>query len=146
MVQKGTNKAIERIEYEITTFIRHAVYKEKTDKKIGFLDRSIYLLLRNLEESGPSRLKTLAERFKLDISTISRQASTAEARGFISRSKDSSDGRGSVFQITPLGRENLLADKEARIERFQNMLQEWSIDEQELFAELLSSLNDSFID
>lgn len=145
-MQKETNKAVKRIEYEITTFIRHAVYKEKSDKKIGFLDRSIYLLLRNLEESGPARLKTLAERFKLDISTLSRQASTAEAKRYISRSKDSSDGRGSVFQITPLGKENLLADKKARIERFQYMLQEWSIDEQELFGELLSRLNDSFIE
>lgn len=66
--------SIELIEYELTTFIRRAVYLDNSENKIGNLERSAYLLLRQLDEFGPARVKELAEAFKLDISTLSRQA------------------------------------------------------------------------
>jgi hypothetical protein len=38
--------SIELIEYELTTFIRRAVYLDNSENKIGNLERSAYLLLR----------------------------------------------------------------------------------------------------
>jgi DNA-binding MarR family transcriptional regulator len=145
-VEIENKKAIEQIEYELTTFIRRAVYKDNSENKIGDLERAVYLLLRQLEEFGPARLTTLADSFKLDISTLSRQASAVEAKGLISRFSDPSDRRGSLFQITELGREKLLADKRMRIQRYQDMLKTWSSEEQKLFGELLVRLNEAFID
>ncbi len=70
-----------------------------------------YLLLRRLDEFGPARVKELAESFKLDISTLSRQAAALESKELIQRFSDPSDGRVSLFAITKLGKQRLKADK-----------------------------------
>lgn len=43
---------VELIEYELTTFIRRAVYLDQSEKRTGNLERSSYLLLRQLDEFG----------------------------------------------------------------------------------------------
>ncbi|MGG1572837.1 MarR family winged helix-turn-helix transcriptional regulator [Fictibacillus sp. NRS-1165] len=138
--------AIERIEYELTTFIRRAAYKDSSENKIGNLERATYLLLRELDEFGPARVKALAESFKLDISTLSRQAAALEEKGLIVRSSDPADGRVSLFSITELGKQKLKKDKRMRLERYQSMLKEWTGEEKELFGTLLNRLNEAFID
>ena len=138
--------SIELIEYELTTFIRRAVYLDNSENKIGNLERSAYLLLRQLDEFGPARVKELAEAFKLDISTLSRQAAALENKQLISRSSDSSDGRVSLFDITARGKRMLQTDKQMRLERYHSMLKKWSSEEKELFGKLLMRMNDAFID
>lgn len=138
--------SIELIEYELTTFIRRAVYLDNSENKIGNLERSAYLLLRQLDEFGPARVKELAEAFKLDISTLSRQAAALENKKLISRSSDHSDGRVSLFDITPRGKQMLQTDKQMRLERYHSMLKKWSNEEKELFGKLLMRMNDAFID
>ncbi|MEC2176221.1 MarR family winged helix-turn-helix transcriptional regulator, partial [Bacillus amyloliquefaciens] len=135
---------IELIEYELTTFIRRAVYLDNSDRKIGNLERASYLLLRQLDEFGPARVKELAESFKLDISTLSRQAAALEAKELIQRLSDPSDGRVSLFTITKLGRQRLKADKKMRLDRYERMLDDWSGDEKEMFGRLLLRLNEAF--
>ncbi|AIW28566.1 MarR family winged helix-turn-helix transcriptional regulator [Bacillus velezensis] len=137
---------IELIEYELTTFIRRAVYLDNSDRKIGHLERAAYLLLRQLDEFGPARVKELAESFKLDISTLSRQAAALESKELIQRFSDPSDGRVSLFAITKLGKQRLKADKKMRLDRYQHMLDDWSGDEKEMFGRLLLRLNEAFID
>lgn len=137
---------VEVIEYELTTFIRRAVYVDNSDNKIGNLERAAYLLLRQLEEFGPARVKALAEAFKLDISTLSRQAAALEAKKLIVRSSDPSDGRVSLFSITELGKEKLKADKELRLQRYQSMVQNWTTEEKEMFGKLLERMNEAFFD
>ncbi|MCM3772734.1 MULTISPECIES: MarR family winged helix-turn-helix transcriptional regulator [Priestia] len=138
--------SIELIEYELTTFIRRAVYLDNSENKIGNLERSAYLLLRQLDEFGPARVKELAEAFKLDISTLSRQAAALENKKLISRSSDPSDGRVSLFNITTRGKQMLQTDKQMRLERYHSMLKKWSSEEKELFGKLLMRMNDAFID
>ncbi|WP_110926936.1 MarR family winged helix-turn-helix transcriptional regulator [Bacillus massiliglaciei] len=137
---------IELIEYELTTFIRRAVYLDNSDRKIGNLERAAYLLLRQLDEFGPARVKELAECFKLDISTLSRQAAALETKKLIQRFSDPSDGRVSLFAITKLGKQSLKADKRMRLERYHRMLDDWSGEEKEMFGRLLLRLNEAFID
>lgn len=137
---------VELIEYELTTFIRRAVYLDQSEKRTGNLERSSYLLLRQLDEFGPARVKKLAESFKLDISTLSRQAAALEAKELIYRFSDPSDGRVSLFTITKLGKQLLKADQQKRLERYEQMLKEWSTQEKEMFGELLQRMNKAFID
>ncbi|WP_309090484.1 MarR family transcriptional regulator [Domibacillus sp.] len=137
---------VERIEYELTTFIRRAVYLDNSEKKIGNLERSAYLLLRHLDEFGPARVKELAESFKLDISTVSRQAAALEAKELIIRFSDPSDGRVSLFTVTKLGKQKLKADKKMRLKRFESITSEWSADEKQLFGDLLIRMNEAFFD
>lgn len=146
LLPKENQQAVERIEYELTTLIRRAVYLDISDKKIGHLERVVYLLLRHLDEFGPSRLKELAETFNLDISTLSRQASAIEAKGYIMRFSDPADGRVSLFKLTELGREKLITDKKMRIERYHDMLEAWSDEEKKIFGELLVRMNEALID
>lgn len=138
--------SVERIEYELTTFIRRAVYLDQSEKRTGNLERSSYLLLRQLDEFGPARVKELADSFKLDISTLSRQAAALEAKELIYRFSDPSDGRVSLFTITKLGKQTLKADKQKRLERYEQMLKDWSAKEKEMFGELLQRMNKAFID
>lgn len=137
---------VELIEYELTTFIRRAVYMDNSEKKIGNLERSAYLLLRQLDEFGPARVKELAESFKLDISTVSRQAAALEAKELIIRFSDPADGRVSLFTITKLGKQKLKADKKMRLKRFESILKEWSDAEKEMFGGLLLRMNEAFFD
>jgi DNA-binding MarR family transcriptional regulator len=137
---------VDLIEYEMATFIRKAVYLEQSEKKIGQLERSAYLLLRQLDEFGPARVKELAEAFKLDISTLSRQAASLEAKHFIQRCSDPNDGRVSVFTITELGKEKLESDKQKRRTHYHQVLADWTTEEKELFAKLVDRLNTSFFE
>jgi len=138
--------SIEQIEYELTTFIRRAVYLDTSDRKIGHLERAPYLLLRELDEVGATRVKELAASFKLDISTLSRQAAALEERKLITRSSDPTDRRVSLLMITEKGKEALEKDKRLRIERYESMLQGWSEKDKETFGILISRMNDVFIE
>ncbi|MBU5210530.1 MarR family winged helix-turn-helix transcriptional regulator [Heyndrickxia oleronia] len=136
---------IKQIEYELTTLIRRAVYLEQ-NKKIGNIDRALYLLLRKLDEDGPANSKSIAKTFHLDISTVSRQTTTLESLGFIQRFSDPNDKRVSLFQITDEGRQALREDIEKRLDKYTNMLDTWSILECETFKELLTRMNQALID
>ncbi|MCM3236216.1 MarR family transcriptional regulator [Heyndrickxia oleronia] len=136
---------IKQIEYELTTLIRKAVYLEQ-NKKIGNIDRALYLLLRKLDEDGPANSKSIAKTFHLDISTVSRQTTTLESLGFIQRFSDPNDKRVSLFQITDEGRQALREDIEKRLDKYTNMLDTWSILECETFKELLTRMNQALID
>jgi DNA-binding MarR family transcriptional regulator len=140
----SNEKSVERIEYELTTLIRKAVFRDQSDRKIGILERSAYLLMRRLNECGPSRLKELAEAFQLDISTLSRQAASLESKKLIQRFSDPKDGRVSLFDLTELGKERLAVDRRMRLQWYQGLLEGWSDEEKGLFGELLVRMNGAF--
>src|ERR1700730_6392438 len=74
-----------------------------TYKKIGNLERSEYLLLDQITSHGSAGVKTLADEFNLDISTVSRQAATLKKKGYVYKIPDPLDKRAYSFQITDLG-------------------------------------------
>lgn len=127
-----------RIEYEIAILVRRATL---TSKKLGGMDRSAYLLLRQLNEHGPVGVKTLADEFHLDISTVSRQAAALTAKGYVERFPDVDDGRASHFKITDLGLQQLTRTRQARRARFHELLKDWEPEDREKFGEYLSRLN-----
>jgi DNA-binding MarR family transcriptional regulator len=135
--------SLERIELELAILIRRTT-SISNNKKLGNLDRSAYLILRRIKAKGAVGVKVLAEEFKLDISTVSRQAATLEQKDYLYRIPDPSDGRAYSLQLTEQGEKELFDYKEARLERVAELLEDWSDEERELFGVLLEKFNQSF--
>lgn len=138
---KAPKDAISQIEYEVALFIRRVESARTSDANIAIIDRSGYILLRQLDENGPTGAKTLADSFQLDASTVSRQTASLESKGFVSRLSDPTDGRASLLEITPLGRNKLSEVKQARLDAYSNLLDDWTTEDCQKFGELLALFN-----
>lgn len=96
-------QSLETIEFELAVLVRH-ITSIASNKKNWTLDRSAYLLLHQIFAHGSAGVKALADEFRLDISTVSRQAAALEQKGYVCRIPDPLDGRAFSFQITDLGK------------------------------------------
>lgn len=134
--------SIAAVEHEVALLLRLA---ESTAKRAEMLDRSAYLLLGALEERGPLGIAALAEIFQVDLSTASRQTAALEARGLVDRLADPHDGRVSLLQITPHGRAQLAATREARRALFAAILDGWSERECREFGAYLARFNQAIV-
>jgi len=143
VVIKHDDFGVERIEYQIAIFLRRVIM---SNRKFGGLDRSAYLLLRQLKENGSVGVKALADEFHLDISTVSRQVSALESKRYIERFSDENDRRVSNLRLTDVGLEKLEEAKGERTERFGQLLADWSAADVQKFGELLSRLNKTLLD
>ncbi|NOU85505.1 MarR family transcriptional regulator [Paenibacillus sp. LMG 31460] len=139
-----TKHPAETIEVELAILMRRFM-AATTNKKVGNLDRSAYLLLHQISSHGSAGVKALAEEFHLDISTISRQSAALEQKGYVYRILDPQDGRAYSLQITESGAKELALNKQARFERVAELLHDWSLEDQQMFGELLSKFNRTFI-
>lgn len=133
-------QSLEMIELELAILIRRSTYLS-SNKKLGNLDRSAYLLLRRIANLGPAGVKVLAGEFQLDISTISRQTAALEQKGYLYRIPDPLDGRAYTLQITELGTQVYKEHKQARLDRLTEILNDWSDEERETFGKLLKKYN-----
>lgn len=138
-----SQEAIELIEYEIAVLVRRATF---TNRKYGGIDRSAYLLLHQLSEHGQVGVKTLADEFRLDISTVSRQTAALEAKGYAQRLPDPLDRRASTLRITEFGLQQLKQARTQRQARFAELMQDWPLEDRQKFGELLSRLNHTILD
>ncbi|MCQ6561359.1 MarR family winged helix-turn-helix transcriptional regulator [Paenibacillus mendelii] len=114
--------------------------------KIGSLDRSAYLLLQQIAYHGSSGVKALSDEFRLDISTVSRQAAALEQKGYVSRIPDPLDGRAYFLQITDQGKTELNDNKNARLAIIEELLQSWSDEERMMFGQLMRKFNRTLIE
>ncbi|WHY69141.1 MarR family transcriptional regulator [Neobacillus sp. SuZ13] len=135
--------SLEMIELELAILIRRTT-SISSNKKLGNLDRSAYLILRRINEKGAVGVKVLADEFKLDISTVSRQAAALEHKDYLYRIPDPLDGRAYSLQLTELGAKELFDYQQARLKRVAELLEDWSDEERELFGVLLEKFNRSF--
>ncbi|MFD0048978.1 MarR family winged helix-turn-helix transcriptional regulator [Actinomycetes bacterium NPDC127524] len=148
-VNKRSNtgkESLEVIEHEIAMLLRRADFKRTLDGKKDSLDRSGYILLDGLMQNGPASFRALSLLLQLDISTVSRQVAPLENKGFVIRGKDEKDARISTLSITESGKDALLAAKHDRKEAYQEILFEWTSEEKDIFAELLTRLNRKIAD
>jgi len=140
-----SENALEMIELELAILLRRTT-SVTTNKKIGSLDRSAYLLLRRIAMKGAVGVKVLAGEFQLDISTVSRQAAALEHKGYLYKIPDPLDGRAYTFQITDLGKKELYEHMQARLDRITELLKDWPEEECRVFGELLRKFNYSFLE
>lgn len=139
-----TKNPIETIEVELAICIRRYI-AAITNKKVGNLDRAAYLLLHQISSRGSAGVKALAEEFHLDMSTISRQTTALEQKGYLYRIPDPQDGRAYAMQITESGTAELALNKQARLEYLSRHLQDWTLEDQIRFGELLNKFNSEFL-
>ena len=133
-------QSVETIDLELAVLIRRVT---STNRKIGNLERSAYLLLHQITSHGPAGVKALADKFQLDISTVSRQVAALEQKGYVYRIPDPLDGRAYSLQITELGKKEFNHDLNLRYKKIGDNLKEWSEEERKLFGQLLRKYNHS---
>jgi len=136
--------SLETLELELAILARR-VSLITNYNKLGNLDRAAYLLLHQIISHGSSGVKFLADESHLDISTVSRQASTLEQKGYVFRIPDPLDGRAFSFQITDSGTKEYNEHKQARLAKIADILKDWSAEDCEVFGQLLRKYNRSII-
>lgn len=85
-------------------------------------------VLRVLASAGELRTGDLAHRLGVDASVVSRQLSSLEADGLVSRHPDRADARVSLASVTDTGRERLAGLHAAFADRLHTALADWSDD------------------
>ncbi|MEC3196826.1 MarR family transcriptional regulator [Bacillus cereus] len=138
---KKEKDSIEIIEHEIVTLMRRADFKRTLDGHKDSLDRSGYLILKLLAAEGPLSIRVIAEIFHLNMSTVSRQVRTLESGGLVNRKPEKSDARVSMISMTDDGKNKLETSSKYRCESYMEVLADWSEDEKNIFASLLTRLN-----
>jgi DNA-binding MarR family transcriptional regulator len=75
--------------------------------ELAGMRRAHYALLVALREDGPASQASLGRRLGADRSDLHRTVTELEARGFVARGRDASDGRRNVVTLTDRGAEAL---------------------------------------
>ncbi|WP_051215239.1 MarR family winged helix-turn-helix transcriptional regulator [Granulicoccus phenolivorans] len=99
-------------------------------------------VLAQLTKRGPMRSSDLAGCTALDPSTVSRQVDSLVRTGAIVRTADPSDGRATLLEITPAGREKFAAHTGQIAALLTELLGGWTSEQVEALITSLSHLND----
>jgi DNA-binding MarR family transcriptional regulator len=94
---------------------------------------------------GGCHVKDLAERCRLDPSTVSRAVGALVTAGLVVRSADPADGRASVLTLTDRGHEVLGGYTGWYGDLLATALQDWSNDDLAAFAAMLQRFSDDLI-
>lgn len=105
--------------------------------KVGGVDRSTLILLKNLVALGPSRSSVLAAAIHSDPSTVSRQVATLIRDGLVERMADQDDGRASLLAATPKGISLLEEFRRRMALSLARMVQDWPPEDLERLVDLL---------
>jgi DNA-binding MarR family transcriptional regulator len=135
------DEAAARIEWEIGVLIRRAEVVGQQALAPDLLPRSAYLLLGEIVKRGPIGIAALADAVQLDVSTVSRQVGPLEARALVTRVANPEDGRGTLLTGTAEGIRRLDHTRSERRRRFEELLRDWTPEEQDRLADYLQRLN-----
>lgn len=101
-------------------------------------------LIVTLVREGPMRLMALAAATQSDPSTVSRQVSALVRSGVIERRPDPVDGRASLLVPTEIAQRRYEDHLTRRNEGVATILTDWSDDDREQLAQLLTRFTDDF--
>nr|WP_246280572.1 MarR family transcriptional regulator [Nocardioides daedukensis] len=107
------------------------------------LERSSYGILCLLADEGPQRLGAIATTFRLDPSTITRQAQAVVRLGLAEKTVDETDRRASVLSLTEVGTKAVVEARDHRRRMLDAMLTEWSEEERTSFLDAITRFNDT---
>jgi DNA-binding MarR family transcriptional regulator len=135
----------EQLERELAVLLRRsrAISREVARSVHPDLESEAYSLLVRLDDTGGARPSDLATFFGIGKPTLSRQVQMLERLGLVERTPDPTDGRAVRLTLSPSGLERVHAARQARRERLHERLQDWSQDDIEQLAGLVSRLNAS---
>ncbi|WP_040790728.1 MarR family winged helix-turn-helix transcriptional regulator [Nocardia paucivorans] len=100
-------------------------------------------VLSALETTGPCRQVDLAAGLCITPSAMSRHITDLAAAGYISRQADPSDGRATLVQVTPEGRELLYRVRDLHTQHLQETLTDWTEEDAEQAYRFMRRLRDS---
>ncbi|WP_255770880.1 MarR family winged helix-turn-helix transcriptional regulator [Pseudarthrobacter sulfonivorans] len=92
---------------------------------------------------GESRATHLAERLGVSAPVLSRHIADLEEQGYVIRRQDPNDGRAQLVALSPAGVEKLGQIEEHRTETLQQYLSDWSQEDAEDTARILTRLSES---
>src|SRR5690348_10667814 len=105
-------------------------------------------VLATIGDIGPTsgcHVKDLAERCRLDPSTVSRAVAALVGAGLVARSADPTDGRASVLTLTDRGRSMLTGFTAWYGDQLAAALRDWSNEDLAAFAAMLQRFSDDLI-
>jgi DNA-binding MarR family transcriptional regulator len=108
------------------------------------VDPGALAVLFHLVKGGVCRQGALAEGSLLDPSTVSRHVAALVRGGLVERRPDPADGRAVVLAATDEGESVVGRMTAARDRMLRVALQDWSEDDLDALAALMSRLNDDF--
>ena len=104
------------------------------------VDRSAIVILETLHQYGPMRMSELAEKVRLDRSTVSRQVAAVTESGLVGRASDSRDARAAVLSLTPRGQAVRYKVNTAWHDIAGNLIRDWEHQDQVQFVRLMRKL------
>lgn len=137
--------ATDEVERELVMMFRRArsLSTELATRVHPDLDPASYSLMLLVAEAGPLRGMDLADRTRLDKSTISRQLATLVRLDLLEKAPDPDDGRARRVQLSELGARLLAEARAARRQQLRGQFVQWSTEDLVEFARLLGKLNSS---
>lgn len=134
----------DQIEQQLLAMLRatQAIHVRTSDGD-ALLERSTYGILCLLDDEGPLRLGAIAQAFRLDPSTITRQVQAVVRLGLAEKVTDPSDRRAAVLSLTEQGQSAVTEARTHRRQQLDLLLQEWSPDEREEFLRAITRFNDT---
>ncbi|GAA2815552.1 hypothetical protein GCM10010470_58770 [Saccharopolyspora taberi] len=135
--------AAEAIERELVMMFRRArnVSSMVAEQVHPDLDPASYSLLLMVDEHGPLRGMDVADRTRLDKSTVSRQIATLVELDLLERVPDPDDGRARRIQLSELGRARLEQVRNQRRRHLHGQFASWTTQDLKDMARLLNKLN-----
>lgn len=119
---------------KLLSALRHQAPRAHPD-----VDPMVYPLLFHL--LVPQRVGDLADKVRLDISTVSRHVAHLAGLGIIERRPDPTDGRAQQLTLTEAGREMLMTLRRNRDAWLCEVVQDWTEEDRQILAQLLTRLN-----
>ena len=138
-----TAEALDVLELATAVLVRNFELLRRRSEVYKELDKSEYLLLRTLDQTGPADVSTLANALGLDPSTAGRQVTGMRSRELVTKIHDSTDRRRCIIAPTELGLELMALTRQRRLGVTAELLNDWTPDELRTFAELLTRHNDA---
>ncbi len=133
--------ALPRLERELAFLVR---WLEAVQRRRDYaMERAHYLMLLLLMEDGPQSVSRIAERLRLDASTVTRQVAVMVRRGLVHKERNPEDRRGGTVCATALGRTEARQMRDQRTARIEALFAAWPEDKRQLMGELLGDLNES---
>jgi DNA-binding MarR family transcriptional regulator len=105
------------------------------------LDKAGYLLLRTLEEMGPTDIGSLAAAIGLDPSTAGRQVAVMQEKGLVDRAPDPADRRRSIISPTGEGHRRMVGTRCRRRGAMGELLSDWSDEDLSTLGRMLTRYN-----
>ncbi|HEY3015535.1 MAG TPA: MarR family transcriptional regulator [Nocardioides sp.] len=135
--------ATDEIEQQLSRLLRRtqAIHVRTASGDI-LLERSSYGILCLLLDEGPQRLGTIATKFTLDPSTITRQVQVVVNLGLAEKSVDPSDRRASLLRLTDDGRSAIEQARAHRREMLATVVGGWTDEERDRFGTALRRFNE----